>query len=124
MATLTRVTLTQVGKTTTGTVAGQAAGFQAASAGGDKVPIGSGRGTIIRVKSTGTAVTVTFDSTRLSEYGTDTNMTMVLGATDEQEIFIATDGYDRFDAGGADKGLVNVTYSQVVGVSIAAKTVP
>lgn len=124
MATLTRVTLVEVGKSFTGGTAGQAAGFQAASGGGDKVPIGSGRGTLVTVKTAGTATNVTFDSTRLSEYGADQNIVMALGATDEQEIFLVNDGYGRFDAGGADAGLVNVTYSATTNVSIKAKTIP
>jgi len=124
MATLARVTLTEVGARFTGGTGGQAAGYQAAAGGGDKVPIGSGRGTLIRVKSAGTGATVTFDSVRTSEYGQDQNVVMTLAATDEQEIFIVNDGSNRFDAGGVDAGLVNVTYSQVVTISIAAKTIP
>lgn len=124
MATLTRVTLTEVGASFSGGVGGQAAGYQAAAGGGDKVPIGSGRGTIIRFRTTGTGSTITLDSTRLSGYGGDQNIVLTLAGTDEQEIFIANDGSNRFDAGGADAGLVNISYSSVVGLTLAAKTVP
>lgn len=122
MATLARAVLTKVGVGSSAAAnSGQAAGYQAASGGGDLVPI-SGQGTILRVKSTGTAVTVTIDSVAPSSYGTDVNPTLVLAATDEQEIFLANDG--RWDQGGGNAGYASITYSQVVGVSVAAKQVP
>lgn len=124
MATLARVTLVEVGAAFVGGTGGQAAGFQAAAGGGDKVPIGSGRGTIIRFRTAGTGSTITLDSVRLSPYGNDQNVVLTLSATDEQEIFIVNDGVGRFDAGGADAGLVNITYSSVTTLTVAAKTVP
>lgn len=124
MATLTRTQLPSLGATFSGGTSGQAAGFVAASGGGDLIPISSGRGTVFRVKSTGTAVTVTIDSVVPSQYGTDQNIVLTLAATDEQEVFIPNDGVGRFDQGGANAGLMSVTYSQVVGVSVAAKQVP
>lgn len=121
MATLARSVLTQVGLgSSAGSNAGQGAGYQAADVAGDLVPV-SGRGTILKVKSTGTAVTVTIDSVRPSDYGTDVNITMVLAATDEQEIYLANDG--RWDQGGGNAGYASLTYSQVVGVSVAAKQI-
>ena len=100
---------------------GQAAGWAAASVGGDLIPV-TGRGTILRVKTGDTACTVTIDSVRTSQYGQDQNVTMVLGVSDEQEVFIANDG--RFDQGGASKGYAAVTYSAVTNVQVAAKVIP
>jgi hypothetical protein len=90
MATLTRVTLVPVGASFAGTVAGQANGWQNAAAGGDLVPISSGRGTILRFKTVaaGTTVVVTLDSVVLTAYGSDVNPQVTLTTTDEQEIFM------------------------------------
>lgn len=121
MATLTTDVLTPVGKNTTGTAVGQASGWTAANGGGDKIPI-SGRGVILRMRTAGTAADVTLNSVLPSNYGTDVNPIASLSATDEQEVFIANDG--RFDLGGADRGLVGLSYSSVTGLSIAAKVVP
>jgi hypothetical protein len=101
---------------------GQAAGWVAVTPAGDLIPV-TGRGTVFRVKSVGTAVTVTLNSVRLNNYGTDVDVTMVLAATDEQEIFVQNDG--RFDQGGVNTGLMAVTYSATpTGVLIAAKVIP
>jgi len=101
---------------------GQAAGWVAPTTGGDLIPV-TGRGTIFRVKTAGTAVTVTLNSVRLDNYGGDQDVTMVLAATDEQELFIANDG--RFDQGGANTGLMAVTYSVSITTQlIAAKIIP
>lgn len=120
MATIATTVLSPVGLTTTGTEAGQDAGWAAANSGGDKIPL-TGRGTILRLKTSGTAADVTLNSTVPSSYGDDVNLVVSLGATEEQEVFIANDG--RFDAGGADKGLCALTYSSVVGLTIAVKVV-
>src|ERR1041384_1462603 len=109
MATLTAPIVTILSKTFTGgSSQGQAAGFVAAAGGGDMIPI-SGQGILVTVRSAGTGATVTFDSVVASNYGDDKNVTMVLSATDEQEVFIKNDG--RFDQGGVNAGLVAVTYS-------------
>jgi hypothetical protein len=122
MATLATPVLAPVGAKTTGASAGQAAGWQAATATtGDLIPL-SGRGTILRIKTTGTACNAVIDSTRPSEYGADQDLTVTLGATDEQEVYLANDG--RFDQGGASAGYAKVVCSAVTGVSIAAKVVP
>jgi hypothetical protein len=124
VATLTRVTLVPVGSTFTGVPCGQAAGYQAASGGGDLIPISSGRGTIIRFKTTGTGSTITLDSVVATAYGTDVNPQLTMAATDEQEVFIPNDGGNRFDQQPTNPQLLAVTYSSVVGLSVAAKTVP
>lgn len=104
-----------------GTNQGQASGFVAATGGGDMIPL-SGQGVLVTIRTSGTASTVTFDSTTPSNYGDDKNVTVVLAATDEQEVFIKNDG--RFDQGGVNAGLVAVTYTSVTGVTIKAKTIP
>lgn len=101
---------------------GQAAGWVTPTAGtGDLIPL-TGRGTILRVKTTGTACTVTIDSVAPSSYGTDQDVTMVMAATDEQRVLIQNDG--RFDQGGANAGYAKVTCSAVTGVSIEATVIP
>lgn len=122
MATLAIVVPVIANLTYTGsTNVGQAAGWLAAAGGGDMIPV-TGRGTIFRAKTTGTGTTITLNSIRLTQYGTDVDLTMVLAATDEQEIFIQNDG--RFDQGGVNTGLMAVTYTSVTGLTIVAKVIP
>lgn len=122
MATLTAPVARVLSKSFTGsTNQGQAAGFVAAAGGGDMFPI-SGQGIWLVVKTAGTACTVTINSVVPSNYGDDKDVTMVLGATDEQDIFIKNDG--RFDQGGVNAGLVAVTYSAVTNVTVRARTLP
>jgi hypothetical protein len=104
-----------------GTAQGQAAGFVAANGGGDMFPI-SGQGILLTIRTSGTACTATINSVVPSNYGDDKDVTMVLAATDEQEVFIKNDG--RFDQGGVNAGLVAVTYSAVTGVTVKSKTIP
>lgn len=122
MATLTAPVVIVLSKSFTGgTNQGQASGFVAASGGGDMFPI-SGQGILLTFRSAGTASTITINSVTPSSYGDDKDVTVVLGATDEQEVFIKNDG--RFDQGGANAGLVAVTYSAVTNVTVKAKTIP
>jgi hypothetical protein len=123
MATLTTTIPPILNKSFTGASnQGQAAGWVAPTTGGDLIPV-TGRGTIFRVKTAGTAITVTLNSVALSNYGVDQDVTMVLAATDEQEVFIANDG--RFDQGGVNTGLMAVTYSASITTQlIAAKVIP
>jgi hypothetical protein len=129
VSTLTRTTFTPVGSTFQGTSAGQAAGWQNAGAGGDLIPISSGRGTVLRFRTTaaGTAITVTLDSVVQTAYGTDVNPAISLATTDEQEVFIPNDGVGRFDQQPTNTGYLSVTYTGTFSGSqlqIAAKTVP
>lgn len=122
MATLTAPVVTVLNKNFTGgTDQGQDAGFVAADVAGDLIPI-SGQGIMLTLRSSGTACTATIDSVTPSNYGDDKDVTVVLGATDEQEVFIKNDG--RFDQGGVNAGLVAVTYTDVTGVTVKAKTIP
>jgi len=106
---------------TGGSNQGQAAGFAAAAGGGDFVPI-SGAGILLTLKTAGTGSTVTINSVVASNYGDDKDVTVVLAATDEQDVIIKNDG--RFDQGGVNAGLVALTYTSVVALSVKAKTIP
>lgn len=122
MATLATNVLTPVGMTTTGATAGQPAGWQAATVTtGDLIPL-TGRGVILRIKTTGTGCAAVIDNVVPSNYGADQDLTVTMAATDEQKVFIANDG--RFDQGGVNRGYAKVTCSVVTGVSIAADVVP
>lgn len=123
MATLTAPVVKVLSKNFTGgTNQGQASGFVPANAGGDMFPI-SGQGILLTFRTAGTAITATINSVTPSNYGDDKDVTIVNGATDEQEVFIKNDG--RFDQGGVNSGLVAVTYSATpTGATIKAKTIP
>lgn len=122
MATLTAPVVRVLSKAFTGgTNQGQAAGFVAAAGGGDMFPI-SGQGILLTIRSAGTACTATINSVIASNYGDDKDVTVVLAATDEQEVFIKNDG--RFDQGGVNAGLIAVTYTAVTNVTVKAKTIP
>lgn len=123
VATLTAPIVTVISNTFTGlTGVGQASGFVACTTGGDMFPI-SGQGILLTFKTVGTAITVTLDSVQLSTYGDDKNPTIVLGATDEQEVFIKNDG--RFSQPSPNTGLIAVTYSGAITTQLCkAKTIP
>jgi hypothetical protein len=123
MATLAATLPTILNLTFTGSAGvGQSAGWVSPTTGGDLIPV-TGQGTIFRVKTVGTAVTVTINSVRLTNYGTDVDQTLVLAATDEQEVLIKNDG--RYDQGGANTGLCAVTYSVSITTQlIAVKVIP
>lgn len=123
MATLTAPIVTVLSKNFTGAAAqGQAAGFVSPTTGGDMFPI-SGQGILLTFKTVGTALTITINSVLPSNYGTDQDVTLVLGATEEQEVFIKNDG--RFEQTGVNKGLVACTYSASITTQLVkAKTIP
>lgn len=106
---------------TGGTNQGQAVGYVAANGGGDMFPI-SGQGILFCFRTAGTGATVTIDSVALSSYGDNKDITVVLAATDEQQVFVKNDG--RFDQGGVNAGLVAVTYSSVTTLTVRAVTIP
>jgi hypothetical protein len=122
MATLTSPIVKVLSKSFQGgTNQGQASGFVPANGGGDMFPI-SGQGILLTIRTAGTGTTATINSVTPSNYGDDKDVTMVLAATDEQELFIKNDG--RFDQGGVNAGLVAVTYTAVTNVTVKAKTIP
>ena len=124
MATLSRVTATEVGGAYTSAVCGQSRAAVTPTAGtGDLIPIGSGRGTLITVRTAGTGCTATVDNVRPSNYGDDKDVVATLAATDEQFIWIPNDGSYRFDQ-TANPGFCKLTCSAITNVTIAAVTIP
>lgn len=123
MALKTAPTVTVLSNSYTGGAnVGQSSGFTACTTGGDMFPI-SGQGILLTFKTVGAAITVTIDSVVLSNRGEDKDNTIVLAATDEQEVFIKNDG--RYDQGGVNAGLVAVTYSGAITSQLCkAKTIP
>lgn len=103
------------------TAQGQQVGYTPAAGGGDLISI-SGLGIIFSAKTTGTGSTITLNSTRVSSYGDDKDITLVLAATDEQQIIIKNDG--RFDQPSPNTGLIAVTYSSVTGLSVRGVVIP
>jgi hypothetical protein len=77
---------------------------------------------ILRIRTAGTACNAVIDNVVASNYGGDQDLTVTMGATDEQEVYISNDG--RFDQGGGSAGYAKVTCSAVTAVTIAAKVVP
>lgn len=100
--------------------AGQAAGYQTPNVGGDSIPL-VGSVMVITFKTTGTASTITLDSVELSNFGQDTNVTVTMAATDEQDVFIKTD--PRFKQTSGNVGMLNLTYTSVVGLTVKVKYV-
>ena len=124
MATLNRLTAVEVGGSFTPAVCGQSrAAVTPTISVGDLIPIGSGRGTLITIRTAGTGCTATVDSVRPSSYGDDKDVVATLAATDEQFIFLPNDGSGRFDQ-AANPGYAKLTCSAVTNVTIAAVTIP
>ncbi len=128
MATLTRVTATEVGGRFTGTTTGQdltSTGVTPTTGTGDLVPINSGSGTLVMITSTGTASVVTVDSIAPSSYGIDQDLTFTLPAVAGlYVIFLDNDGSNRFDQGGGNAGLAKLTFSVATGMKLYAIRIP
>lgn len=123
MAQVTRIIMPNLGGVYATATAGTSPAW-AAMAAGDLFAIGSGQGTLIGFRTAGTAITVTLDSVVQTQYGTDVNVTVVLGITDEQWVFIDNDGYNRFDQGpGANLGFIAASYSVTTAGTRAAVTI-
>ncbi len=69
--------------------------------------------------TTGTAITVTYDSVRLSDQGQDTNITSVLPATGVRRAMFDSSG-DRFKQTSGNVGYLNLTYTAITGLTIYA----
>lgn len=96
----------------TSSLAGVAVPISTTPAGGGDSFDNDGR-TFVIFKTTGTAITVTFDSLVLSNYGTDVNPTVALGAT-------ATTIVGPFDPARFNdaNGRVGMTYTAVTGMTV------
>lgn len=96
------------------TPAGLDVAFTAAAAGGDTLQPGDN--TFLHVKTGATGVTVTIDSVAPCNLGFDHNLVVVVAANDDVQIGPLP--AQRFAQ--PTTGLVNVTYSQVATVTVAA----
>ena len=115
----------EIGGAFTSAVCGQSRASVTPTAGtGDLIPIQSGRGTLITIRTAGTGCTATVDNVRPSSYGDDKDVVATLAATDEQFIWLPNDGSGRFDQGGGSAGLAKLTCSAITNVTIAAVTIP
>lgn len=96
------------------TPTGTAPTYQAAAAGGDKIP--PGKDTMLVVKAGATGATVTVDSPTPCSQGSTHPLSVVVAANTER--YIGPLPAQRF-AQSSD-GLVSVTYSQVSTITVAA----
>jgi hypothetical protein len=96
----------------TSSLAGVAVPITTTPSGGGDAFDNDGR-TLFVAKTTGTAITLTFDSLVPSNYGTDVNAVVVLGAT--ATTFIGPFDPARFNDAN---GRVGVTYSAITGLTI------
>lgn len=86
--------------------------------GGDFIAL-IGRETVLWFVTTGTGSTVTFDSVKPSDQGSDENVTATLPATGVRRVaFDASD--TRFKQTSAPIGYLGLTYTSVVGLTIYA----
>ncbi len=86
--------------------------------GGDSINL-QGSYTFIRFQTTGTASTITLDSVQLSNFGSDVNVTVTMGATQVQKICIKND--QRFKQTAGNVGALNLSYSSVVALTLEAE---
>jgi hypothetical protein len=122
--TMSRVTMPAVDATYSGSTAGTAPGVIATPANGDLIPISSGNGTLLAFRTTGTLSVITIANVVAPAWGSGGNLTVSLAATDFQFLYLHNDGVDRFDQGGANAGLVSLSYSSVTGLTVYAVTIP
>ena len=115
MATLTPLALSPLSSSYGSATAGQVVTPITPAGGGDTVPL-QGAYTFIRIETTGTASTVTLDSVELSNFGTDVNVTVTMGATQIQKVCIKND--NRFKQTSGNVGNLNMTYSSVVAINL------
>lgn len=127
MATLTRLTLTEVGSRFAGTTGGQditANGVTPTLVTGDLIPINTGRGTLVIITSAGTGATATFDSVVVSQYGNDQDVAVTVPATGLTVLFLTNDGVSRFDQGGGSASLAKVVFSANTNIKLYAVVIP
>lgn len=124
MAQVSRITMPNTGASYASSTTGTSPAWAPVVA-GDLFAISGGRGTLLGFRTTGTAITVTLNNVVLSNYGTDVDVTVVLASTDEQWVFIPSDGSKRFDQGpgSGNDGFVAVSYSTTTGGNRAAVTI-
>lgn len=87
--------------------------------GGDSIQI-SGDSVTLRLATTGTAATVTFDSVDLSNFGVDQDVQCVLSATQVKYVKFDASA-SRFKQQTGNVGYVNLSYTSVTGLTIEAQ---
>jgi hypothetical protein len=129
--TMTRVTATPIDASYQPATAGVAlvtapTGAITTAASGDLIPISSGRGTLLMFQTSGTPTVVTLTEVVAPPFGTGGSVTVTVGATDFQAVFIGNDGTDRFDSGvgTANVGLLQLSYTSITGLTVRAITIP
>jgi hypothetical protein len=118
MATITPTVLTPLRLSYGGLTVGDDDVPVACAGGGDSVPL-IGDWVILTFATTGTGSTITFDSVTPSDQGQDTNVTCVMSATDRTKVLIKCD--NRFKQTSGNVGMVNLTYTSVVALTVDAK---
>jgi hypothetical protein len=101
--------------------AGQAAVPITPNIGGDSIAL-TGSMVILRIATAGTGAVVTLDSVMLSNFGSDVNVTVTLGATAVQYVPIKVD--NRFKQTSGNTGYLNLTYTSVTTMTIEAEYIP
>jgi hypothetical protein len=101
--------------------AGQAAVTITPNIGGDSIAL-TGSYVILRIATAGTGATITLDSVPMSNFGTDVNVAVTLGATAVQYVPIKVD--NRFRQTSGNIGYLNLTYSSVTTLTIEATYIP
>jgi hypothetical protein len=97
------------------TPTGTAVTYAAASAGGDRVPVGPNN--FVHVKNGGgSTITVTINSIRACSYGFDHDLAPTIAAGADKMIGPITDRFQDVD------GLAGIAYSAVTSVTVAAVT--
>jgi hypothetical protein len=119
MALYSPMTYTPLSEQYGSATAGQAVTAITPNAGGDSIAL-VGSYVFLRFQTTGTGSTITLDSVELSNFGSDVNVTVTMGATAIQKIAIKTD--PRFKQTAGNVGYLNLTYTAVTGMTIEAES--
>jgi hypothetical protein len=121
VAAYTPLGLVPLSETYGSTTAGQAAVPITPNIGGDSIAL-TGSYVILRLATAGTGSTITLDSVKASDQGTDVNVTVVLGATATQYVPIKVD--NRFKQTSGNVGYLNLSYTSVTTLTIEAEYIP
>lgn len=101
--------------------AGQAAVVITPNIGGDSIAL-TGSYVVLRIATAGTGATVTLDSVMLSNFGSDVNVAVTLGATAVMYVPVKVDS--RFKQTSGNTGHLNLSYTSVATMTIEATYIP
>jgi len=118
MAIITPLGLNPLSSSYGSATAGQAVTPVTPAGGGDSVAL-SGSYTLLRFETTGTASVITLDSVELSNFGSDVNVTVTMGATEIRKVAIKND--QRFKQTSGNVGHLNLSYTSVAALNIEAE---